>query len=180
MCTKLRRHRVNHHSDPEPRAGAPMSVWGRTARTNGVIHSRACVDELLLLRGYNLSLGSPPDRTYCATSCCPPGQPPPVGHRAIVYDQRVATDDDLVPLANDASAESFKQGGPIRAFELDSSWGSGGYYKSGGVQRRLFMFNESTGMWANTKWDEYVGWDVRISDMLYEHRLDGFYRREGD
>ena len=111
----------------------------------------------------------------------PPGQPRPVGHRAIVYDQRVATDDDLVPLGNEpTSAQSFKQGGPIRALELDSSWGSGGYYASGGVQRRLFLFNESTRTWANTKWDEYVGWDVHISDMLYDHLLDGFCRRQGD
>lgn len=32
----------------------------------------------------------------------------------------------------------------------------------------------------NIWWDEYAGWEAHVSDMLYEHRLDGFYRRQGD
>ena len=68
-------------------------------------------------------------------------------------------------------------GGPIHVLEVDSSWGSGGQYAVGGVQRVKLFHNESTGQW---------GWDTRSSDgttyfqtssLPYAHPLEGFYRR---
>ncbi len=58
------------------------------------------------------------------------------GHRAIVYDQRPATVNDLHTLLSTGAGQAFALGGPVRVVEVDSSFGSGGSAATGGVERR--------------------------------------------
>jgi hypothetical protein len=108
-----------------------------------------------------------------------PGESGDPGHRAIVYDQRLATADDMRTLLADSKGQAFAIGGPIRVIEMDSSYGSGGNYDRGGVQRQTWLHNEATGQWAQEVLD---GDSVRfaITPTLYAHPLEGFYRRKGD
>lgn len=114
------------------------------------------------------------------------------GHRTIVYDQRLATDDDARPMLAAAGGPDFASGGPVRVLEMDSSYGSGGDYFRGGVQRQTWLFNESSGKWAHlllsretspasqdTSPDQqptlgYIGALYGQADLL-----EGFYRRRG-
>lgn len=119
----------------------------------------------------------------------PPSSDQP-GHRVIVYDQRVATAADVRDLlALDAAdpegrsrAHEFATGGPIRVFEVDSSWGSGGHSEVGGVRRDTWWLNESTGQWAyvDRSWDEAKGSESATfvaGSHPYGHPLEGFFRR---
>jgi hypothetical protein len=71
------------------------------------------------------------------------------GHRAIVYDQRPATDADLAKL------RTLKPAGPLLAshggilvLEVDSSWGCNGYLIAGGVRRETWWYSQTTGEWG--------------------------------
>jgi hypothetical protein len=74
--------------------------------------------------------------------------PHPVGHRAIVYDQRLTTPADMEKLIRMPGAQPFAAGGPIRVFEVDSSWGDGGHPEVGGVNRETWWYSESARQWA--------------------------------
>ncbi len=101
------------------------------------------------------------------------------GHRAIVYDQRPATVNDLQTLLSTGDGQAFALGGPVRVVEIDSSFGSGGFASKGGVERQTWLYNESTRGWAQEKLD---GSSVHIepASTLYGHPLEGFYRKKGD
>ncbi len=105
-----------------------------------------------------------------------------VGHRAIVYEQRLATASDTRSLlALGSGAQAFAVGGPIRVLELDSSWGCGGHASLGGVKRQTFWYNESAAQWAwleeRAPSNEPVNAQkLDVSPRLYDHLLDGFYR----
>lgn len=76
----------------------------------------------------------------------PAGQP---GHRAIVYEQRPATASDLTMLAsNGPAAAALASSGPIRIFEVDSSWGCSGDPQIGGARRETWWYAEATKTWA--------------------------------
>jgi len=71
------------------------------------------------------------------------------GHRAIVYEQRPATASDLTMLASNGPAAAALAGsGPIRIFEVDSSWGCSGNPLIGGVRRETWWYAETTKTWA--------------------------------
>ncbi|MDP9150473.1 MAG: hypothetical protein M3O36_11115 [Myxococcota bacterium] len=100
-----------------------------------------------------------------------------VGHRAIVYDQHVASASDMrALLAWGAGAQAFAVGGPIRVLQLDSSWGCGGSSHRGGVKRETFWHNESTGKWAHQAPSDRP---FAASPDLYGEKLDGFFRGQG-
>jgi hypothetical protein len=91
-----------------------------------------------LRAGDIFSLGPPPGAES--------GEP---GHRAIVYDQRLATDDEVSDLRKFGSeGVDLAAGGPIRILRVDSSWGSGGNPLVGGVRRETWIYNESKGTWG--------------------------------
>jgi hypothetical protein len=100
------------------------------------------------------------------------GQP---GHRAIVYDHRDATHEELKALR---LLPGFGRG-RITVLVLDSSWGSGSAFAAGGVQRRTFWHSEESGRWAerSVAGDAPAAFAVRERDELYaDHRLVGAYR----
>ena len=117
-----------------------------------------------------------------------------VGHRTIVYDQRVlgATGMRALLASGERAQVGFALGGPVRVLEVDSSWGCGylvhvparsgrpatdklyGDPEQGGVQRETWLYNESTQQWAS--WDPRSG-AFSTSDTPYNHRLDGFFRK---
>jgi hypothetical protein len=109
----------------------------------------------------------------------PPDEPHDPGHRAIVYDQRVATAADLRTLLASADGQAFAVGGPVRVLEMDSSYGSRGIPAEGGVQRQTWLLNEATGHWAQEVMDGEVI-TLTVTAMLYDHPLEGYYRRQGD
>jgi hypothetical protein len=74
-------------------------------------------------------------------------EPHPAGHRAIVYDQRIATAADIGELIQTPEAASFVVG-TIRVFDVDSSWGCHGNPLVGGVRRERWWHNETRDQWA--------------------------------
>jgi hypothetical protein len=102
------------------------------------------------------------------------------GHRVLVYDQRLATTDDLRTLLGTRAGQSFALGGPVRVLELDSSYGAGGEPERGGVQRQTWLHNEATGQWAREVLDGENGSRLVVRPSLCDHPLEGFYRRRGD
>jgi hypothetical protein len=113
-----------------------------------------------------------------------PMAPHQVGHRAIVYDQHLATAADTRALVSIGDgARSFAVGGPIRVFEVDSSWGSGGHAEVGGVERQTWWYNESRQSWA---WLQDApsapgglpqSPSFMTSSQPYDHPLEGVYRQ---
>jgi hypothetical protein len=110
------------------------------------------------------------------------------GHRTIVFDQRVATDDDTSAISAADGGPAFAAGGTLRVLEMDSSYGSGGYYGDGGVQREKWIFNETSQKWAYLHLlaaadssSDPMTWAVDNIGTLYgpDDVLDGFYRRRG-
>jgi hypothetical protein len=100
------------------------------------------------------------------------GQP---GHRAMVYDHRDATPEELEALRRQPGFGS----GRITVLVLDSSWGSGSSFAAGGVQRRTFWHSEESGRWAerSVEGKAPAAFAVREGDELYaDHRLVGAYR----
>ncbi len=113
-----------------------------------------------------------------------PPTPQGMGHRAIVYDQHLATPADARALINlGPSAQTFAVGGPIRVLEVDSSWGSGGHVEVGGVERQTWYYNEGTKTWAWLQ-DAPASGDgssatstFLTSSQPYDHPLEGIYRQ---
>ncbi len=110
--------------------------------------------------------------------------PDRVGHRAIVYDQHVATAADMRHLLTYGDAASaFSVGGPIRVLDVDSSWGCGGLAELGGVQRERWWYNEATRDWGWLIADE--GGAERsfvVTPTPYGHPIappNGMYRDAG-
>jgi hypothetical protein len=114
------------------------------------------------------------------------GQP---GHRTIVFDQRAATGSDQSALASATNAQTFSAAGDLRVIEMDSSYGSYGSPRRGGVQRQMWFFN-------GTKWAHLMRLDQEVSprlssstlpfldvqDGLYgpDDKVEGFYRFQAD
>jgi hypothetical protein len=103
-----------------------------------------------------------------------------VGHRAIVYDVRPATAQDLwhfnYAVARNrfdthAQQEFPHPSGPVTVYEVDSSWGNGHDGTHGGVERALLMHDEGTGVWFTQKRD-----GSGLSTTPYDHPLEGVFR----
>jgi hypothetical protein len=98
------------------------------------------------------------------------------GHRAIVYDQRPATDADLAKL------RTLKPAGPslasprgILVVEVDSSWGCDGNLLAGGVRRETWWYSQTTGLWG---WHEQAPTEARdlyAGPTPVDHPFDGPY-----
>jgi hypothetical protein len=128
----------------------------------------------------------------------PPG-PRQVGHRAIVSEQREATDGEVKgfimayqdaaapflgirgPIGSDmreaeAFAERMAQGGALphlRLVHVDSSWGSYGDPQRGGVSREVWWYNPATGLWAAGSSDSM---EFKWGPRPYDHPVIGFFR----
>jgi hypothetical protein len=73
-----------------------------------------------------------------------------VGHRVIVYEQHLATPQDIASLEENGirAADFARAGGPIQVFEVDSSWGCSGNPLIGGVRRETWWYSLATKKWA--------------------------------
>jgi cell wall-associated NlpC family hydrolase len=139
-------------------------------------------------RGYqridNLADVRPGDLVVLGACSPTPADPHPVGHRAIVYDQRLATPADIQGLLQNEGAQSFAVGGPIRLFVLDSSWGCNGIPEVGGARQERWWYNESTGKWAwlgqgNGRSPRPFGVDSRPYGHPCNPPDEGFFRNAG-
>jgi hypothetical protein len=85
----------------------------------------------------------------------PPGSPASghePGHRAIVYDQHLATDQELDALRGwGPGGAALAGGGPVRVLQIDSSWGGNGDPLRGGARRDTWWYNETTGDWGSLR-----------------------------
>lgn len=111
------------------------------------------------------------------------GSPSPgdVGHRCIVYENRLATPDELRELCDTGQrAHDFSLTSPIYVMQLDSSWGSNGRFDVGGVERQTFFYSGSTHQWARYApplFGDVAGKPQFVTtDGPYDHPLEGFYR----
>jgi hypothetical protein len=105
-----------------------------------------------------------------------PPQGETFGHRAIVYDARPATEDDLKSLekleTRSAEARGMAQRGHVSVLVVDSSYGCGGNPKLGGVLHETWYHDEQSGRWAR----ENRAQDVVVTDEPYGHPLQGVFR----
>jgi len=162
-----------------------------TGVTRAQAHFRSLADDDLSglgLRGYTRIRDVADVRPGDIVSLGPPRPDPrlpnrdTVGHRVIVYAQRVATAAEMRELlSRSGPAAQFAIGGPVRLLEVDSSWGAGGVPQNGGVRREQWWYNESTRQWG---WS--LGGDDReaprrfaVGSTPYAHLIDapdGFFR----
>ncbi len=109
-----------------------------------------------------------------------------VGHRAIVYASRDATREDRMNLgallemnaagAVDDLVPKMLQATDLRVIHVDSSWGSGGDPRAGGVNRCAWWHSASTGTWA---WTDRSG-QLAAGRQPYDHPLQAAYRPRGE
>ena len=113
------------------------------------------------------------------------GVPPPgntFGHTAIVYDARDATAQDRV-LAEEAlnhiSQTCTDMSSVVlgRVLVVDASWGSGGDFAAGGVQRRAWIQVLSSQQWLSVSLEEPKTY--RLDTTPYGHPVEGAYRLTG-
>ena len=104
-------------------------------------------------RGYtrvgDLASVRPGDIVALGPPFTPPGFRSEPGHRAIVYEQHLASGGELGELgAMGAAGARMVDAGPVRIVQVDSSWGSGGDPSMGGVRRETWWHSETTGTWG--------------------------------
>lgn len=105
------------------------------------------------------------------------GQPDPkdVGHAMLVRSNAALSTSDQAALG--IPSGTFK--GPVRKVEVDSSWGAGNEGLGGGVQRRTFLYDESTGRWATfDPANKSISWSK--TDGPYDHPLTGVFRPKSE
>ena len=101
-----------------------------------------------------------------------------VGHTVLVRDHRVATNDDRNRFVHRDDGFS-KRSDKIHIYEVDASWGAGQSGNlEGGMQRRVWVYNETTGKWGETKPDKDGDLEVWTSTTNgpYDHPMNGIYR----
>jgi hypothetical protein len=117
-------------------------------------HFRRTDEDLSTLgaRGYSRVAQIADVRPGDIVSLGPPSWPAPgrePGHRAIVYDQHLASVRELGELrALGESGAAMAASGPVRIVQVDSSWGGGGDPLVGGVRRETWWHSETTGTWG--------------------------------
>ncbi|MCL4751877.1 MAG: hypothetical protein KJ015_17075 [Myxococcales bacterium] len=98
------------------------------------------------------------------------------GHKVIVYARhevpRGTEMHDRLARALGTGASRF------HLLEVDSSWGAGGRADRGGVERRVWAFDEVTQRWASLEKDSRGQWHAFASEKAgpYDHDLGGIYR----
>lgn len=102
-----------------------------------------------------------------------------VGHTVLVRSHRVATPEERNHFVHmDDGFE--KRSDKIHVYEVDASWGAGASGKlEGGVQRRVFLYNETTGKWGEAGPPDKDGdFEVKSSTTNgpYDHPMNGIYR----
>jgi hypothetical protein len=103
-----------------------------------------------------------------------PGLPGEPGHRAIVYEQHIATDGELAALhLSNAASRAFASTPPIRMFSVDSSWGCNGNPQFGGVRRESWWYCESTRQWGWFEQGEEATRSFRTASTPMAHPFDG-------
>jgi hypothetical protein len=102
----------------------------------------------------------------------PPGET--YGHRAIVYDRRELTGAELQTLRCTPEDRATLAAGRVSVLEVDSSWGSGAQPDKGGVERRTWLYDASSGRWGTVEGGSAAR--VRLSALPYgNHPLHGIY-----
>jgi hypothetical protein len=100
------------------------------------------------------------------------------GHVVIVRDRREATATERATW--DDPGGFAGSGQKVQIFEVDSSYGAGSTGDlNGGVQRRIWLYNENTHRWATTVLDSAGTLKVRMApaDEVYAgHPFEGIYR----
>ena len=97
-----------------------------------------------------------------------------IGHKVVVYSHEMfGRGEDVQP----RPPKEFRTGGPVHIFHMDSSWGANGEPTRGGVDRRVWLYNESTGQWASQKddgslWLTNRPYGHNVANVL-EHRVEG-------
>ena len=105
-----------------------------------------------------------------------------VGHTLLVRSHHVATKEERDHFVhNDSGFE--KRSDNIHIYEVDASWGAGASGKlEGGVQRRVFIYNETTGQWGQADPPDKNGdYEIRSSTTNgpYDHPMNGIYTPTG-
>ncbi len=105
-----------------------------------------------------------------------------VGHTILVRDHHEMGELERNALYKNLSAFAGP-GDKVHIYSGDASWSGGadGDLK-GGVQRRTFLYNETTGKWADATPAATGGYDVAPSNSNgpYNHPLNGIYRPKGE
>ena len=107
----------------------------------------------------------------------PPGDR--VGHTVLVRDRHVATSAEMSKYQD---PDSFsKSGDKVHVYEVDASFGGGYTGDRGGVVRKVWMYNETSGKWAEIVKDDSGDEKIQISSMNgpYNHPMNGIYRPKG-
>jgi hypothetical protein len=102
-----------------------------------------------------------------------------VGHTVLVRNHRVATNEERNHFVHNGN-EFENRNHKIHIYEVDASWGAGqdGDLK-GGVQRRVFIYNETTGKWGEAGPPDKDGdFEVTASTTNgpYNHPMNGIFR----
>jgi hypothetical protein len=103
--------------------------------------------------------------------------PNDVGHTVLVREHHMADYDVLKNLPNGTSFAGAND--KIHSYKVDASWGaSSNGWLGGGVQTKVWLYNETTGKWAMLNQKNPGGLTVEESSMSgpYNHPMNGIYR----
>ena len=100
-----------------------------------------------------------------------PAHPGEVGHRAIVYEQHEASAAEIATLKGMWTAPELLAG-PLRVFQVDSSWGAGGDPIRGGVQRNTWWYCATTRTWGWLVDNGHAEHRLQLAPAPYGHPLD--------
>ena len=101
-----------------------------------------------------------------------------VGHTVLVRERRLATPADHNRFVHEDDGFA-KRSDKIHIYEVDASWGAGQTGNlEGGLQRKVWLYNETTGKWGEAKRDKDGDFEVRSSSTNgpYDHPMNGIYR----
>jgi cell wall-associated NlpC family hydrolase len=106
-----------------------------------------------------------------------------VGHTLLVRNHHIATKEERNHFVHNGDAFE-KRSDKIHIYEVDASWGAGQKGNlEGGLQRRVFIYNETTGKWGEAdKPDKDGDFEVRPSTTNgpYDHPMNGIYHPKGE
>ncbi len=105
-----------------------------------------------------------------------------VGHTILVRDHYEMGDFTRRMLYNNLPGFA-SPGDKVHVYTGDASWSGGTDGNlNGGVQRRIFLYNETTGKWADVTPSATGGYDVSPSNSTgpYNHPMNGIYRPKGE
>ena len=98
-----------------------------------------------------------------------PPRPGDTGHRIIVNDTWIASDNELADFRHDGIA-GF-EAGHVTTLQVESSWGAGGDPARGGVAQDVLWHDDVSGKWARKN-----GGAVDVMGTPYNYPLIGIFR----